>query len=328
MRIGQESGGAELPATEGPLISVVIPVYLNERSLRDLHSRLSTMTAGPHRFEFVFVHDGSPDKSWEVLEEIAADDPRVVLLRLSRNFGSNAAILAGLSVARGRAIGTLSADLQDPPETIPLLVAEWKRGAKVVLAARQSRQDPFLTRMFAGAFYWLFRRFAFSNMPTGGFDFFLVDRSVCDLINQTKDRNAYLMGLLLWFGFNPSIVHYDRQERATAYGQSAWTLGKKVKYFIDAFVGFSYTPLRFASWLGLMVAATGACYAVAILFLRVTQGFAVEGWASLMVAFLVVSGLQLFLMGVMGEYLWRTLDEARQRPRFIIDKMARRDTAD
>jgi dolichol-phosphate mannosyltransferase len=304
-------------------VSVVVPVYCNAASLPDLFERLTALAARAPEdsFEFLFVDDGSTDSSWEALRGLAAADARVKLVKLSRNFGSNQALLAGLAHAEGDAIATLAADLQDPPELLLEMLRHWKAGRRVVLAARRNRSDPGLTNSLADLFYLLFRRFAIPSMPRRGFDFFMIDKTVCELINRIQENNTYLMGLILWLGFDPVSVFYDRPARDQRYGDSRWTGRKKVKYFVDSFVAFSYAPLRAASLLGLGIAALGILYALLVIGLRVTRGFEVQGWASLMVALLVLSGVQLFVTGVLGEYLWRTLDETRKRPRFIVEEV-------
>jgi len=211
--------------------------------------------------------------------------------------------------------------LQDPPELIGDMLAEWRQGHKVVLAARQSRGDPLLTRLLANTFYALFRRFAISSMPKQGFDFFLIDRQVCNLIKGIQESNAYLMGIILWLGFEPAILYYHRQEREQRFGTSMWTLTKKLKYFIDAFVAISYVPVRAASLVGVGLSLLGLLYALALLVLWLFSGIAVVGWLSLMAVLLVVSGVQLLMTGILGEYLWRNLDETRRRPRFVIERI-------
>ena len=302
------------------LVSVVVPVYQNAGSLADLFARLRAVAAGlpAERLEFVFVDDGSRDGSFDILCGLAKGDARARVVKLSRNFGSGPAILAGLAEARGECMVALSADLQDPPELIPQMVERWRQGRKVVLAARRSRKDPLTTRLLADAFYRLFRRFALPNMPRHGFDFFLLDRSVRDLIAGIQENNAYLMGLILWMGFDPAVIEYDRAARPARYGPSAWGLGRRVKHFIDSFTAFSYFPLRAASVLGVVVAILGVLYAGLVVALRVVHGFPVEGWASIMVAVLLLSGVQMLMIGVLGEYLWRNLEETRRRPRFIV----------
>lgn len=305
------------------LISVVVPVYHNAASLADLAARLRAVaqSCAPAEFEFVFVEDGSGDESLAVLRDLSRDDPRVRVLKLSRNFGSNAALLAGLAAASGDAAVALGADLQDPPEMIPEMLRLWTEGRKVVLAARRSREDPWLTRALAAAFYALFRRFAIPTMPEGGFDSFLIDRRVRDLLVGIQENNAYLMGLILWLGFVPAVVRYDRARRDQRYGPSAWTFWGKVKHFVDSFVAFSYTPLRVVSLTGFVVVALAFAYAALVLYLSLFRGFPVSGWASLMLVLLLVSGIQILMLGVLGEYLWRNLEETRHRPRFIVESV-------
>jgi dolichol-phosphate mannosyltransferase len=218
-------------------------------------------------------------------------------------------------------VAAIAADLQDPPELLDEMLAHWRSGRKVVLAARASRDDPGLTALLADLFYAGFRRFAIASMPRRGFDFFLLDRRVCDLLAQFPETNTYLMGLILWLGFDPAVVHYHRSERKRQYGRSMWNLARKIKYFVDAFVAFSYAPVRIASVLGAALGLAGLGYAVVVVLERLLRDKVVEGWSSLMVVLLVTSGAQLMMTGVLGEYLWRNLEQARRRPRFIIDRV-------
>lgn len=305
------------------LVSIVVPVYNNALSLPDLVSRFQTLASknASFCFEFVFVDDGSVDNSFSVLVDLLKNESRIQVIKLSRNFGSNSAIMAGLSKARGDVVAAIAADLQDPPELITNMLDEWSLGHKVVLAARQSRDDEFLTTFLADAFYLFFRKFAIKTMPKHGFDFFLIDRQVCDLINAIQENNTYLMGLILWLGFTPRVIYYHRQAREKRYGRSMWTFAKKVKYFLDSFVAFSYFPVRAASVIGIVLSIAGLIYAAIVIFLRLTSSFDAAGWASLMIVVLLVSGVQMVMIGILGEYLWRNLDETRKRPRFIIDSI-------
>lgn len=302
-------------------VSIVVPVYHNAASLPTLLERFRELAArnASDTFEFVFVDDGSKDASYQVLQDLHATETRMRVLKLSRNFGSNAAIRAGLAAATGEVVVAIAADLQDPPELIDQMLTSWRNGRQVVLAARSGRDDPWLTSALANSFYSLFRRFAIPSMPKGGFDFFLLDRKVCDLLVAMKEANPYLMGQILWLGFDPEIVRYHRKEREKKYGRSMWTFFRKVKYFIDAFVSFSYAPVRLATILGFVVSFLGIFYAGFVIVERLLGDMPV-GWSSLMVVLLLVSGVQMIMIGILGEYLWRNLDQSRSRPLSIEEK--------
>ena len=300
------------------LLSVVVPVYGNAPTVGELADRLRTAvaTVDDLDLELIYVDDGSPDDSFAVLERLAAADPSVRLLRLSRNFGSNAAILAGLSQARGDAVCSIAADLQDPPELVPQLVARWRGGAEVVLAARRERDDPLLSRIFAGVFNRLFRRFVFNNFPRDGFDFVLLDRKVVDSLIAMPEKHSFLFGQIMWLGYQQAVVSYDRERRPA--GRSGWTLSRKIKYFIDAFTAFSYLPVRAASVTGFLLALLGFAYAAVVIYKRLAGDVPIPGFSALMVVILVASGTQLLVTGVIGEYLWRVLEEVRPRPPFVV----------
>ena len=300
------------------LVSIVVPVYFNAETLPALVARLRDVAAGLPAldFELLFVDDGSGDDSFGVLRREADADPRVRALRLSRNFGSNAAILAGLSHARGDCCVVIAADLQDPPELIPELVRNWQDGAEVVLAARRDRDDPFPSKLFAALFNRLFRKLVFPDFPPNGFDFLLVSGRVARLLVEMAERNSYIFGQVMWVGFERRVVYYDRAARAG--GQSRWTMTRKIKYFIDAFTAFSYVPVRAASALGVLLAVTGFLYAVVVAVFRLLGLIQEPGFSAVMVAVLILSGAQLVVTGLIGEYLWRVLEETRRRPAFVV----------
>jgi dolichol-phosphate mannosyltransferase len=263
------------------------------------------------------VDDGSSDRSFQFLEDLARKDSRVKVIKFSRNFGSHAACLAGLAKATGDACTFLSADLQDPPEMIAMLISEWAKGYEVVFGIREWGKES--SRLFPKIYYKAVRRFALKNMPETGTDVFLIDRKVVDTVVSIREKNTSIFGLILWSGFKQTIVTYRKGLRLK--GISKWTLGKKIKLFIDTFVSFSYIPLRLISVVGILLAFMGFLYAFFIVFNRLFFSVPVEGWASLKVVLLVVSGTQLVFLGILGEYLWRNFDETRKRPPFIIDRM-------
>jgi polyisoprenyl-phosphate glycosyltransferase len=305
-----------------PELSIVVPVFHNEENLPDLVPALERATRDLD-VEFVFVDDGSRDGSWAWMERWAEREPRVTAIKLSRNFGSFTACAAGLAHARGRAAVLISADLQDPPELIPEMVRLWRAGHEVVLAVRDRRIEPWHQRALAGAYYRLMRRWALRDMPVGGFDFCLIDRKVVDTVTRIEERNTSLMGLILWTGFRRAEVPYTR--RAREKGRSMWTLAKKLKYFADSLVAFSYTPIRLMQAAGASIAALGFLWAVVIVVLRLRGSIEIEGWSALMMVVLVLGGLQLLTLGVLGEYLWRTLDEVKRRPLYLVDRVVRGD---
>ncbi|HEY1435626.1 MAG TPA: glycosyltransferase family 2 protein [Thermoanaerobaculia bacterium] len=301
------------------LVSVVVPVYFNAESLPRLAERLRRVAAAAdHDLEVLFVDDGSGDASWDRIIEVTRAWPAARGVRLTRNFGSQMAIVAGLAEARGAAAAVLSADLQEPPELLPEMVAAWRRGAVAVLAVRRSRPEGLATRAAAGFYYRTLRRLAFSRMPEGGFDCFLIGRPAVDFLVEAREVHTSLPGLLLWGGFPTALVPYDRVAREQ--GESRWTFAKKLKYFLDAVISFSYAPLRWMSVAGAGLALLAFAYAVFLVGYKVVHGQPIQGWTSLMVAVAFFSGVQLLSLGVLGEYLWRTLDAARARKGYLVQE--------
>jgi dolichol-phosphate mannosyltransferase len=302
-------------------LSVVVAAFNEEGNLPLLHERLLALDWAALRMdpEFVYVDDHSRDGTPRVLAGLAARDPRVKVLRFSKNFGSHKAFTAGLENCTGDAAVILAADLQDPPETIPLLLAKWNEGARVVWAVRGDREgESLMTRLLSRAYYFLMRRFAEVRPPRKGADFLLVDRVVVDELRAAPEKHTSLLSLIQWMGFDQAEITYTKAARHS--GRSNWTFRKKVRLAMDSFVSFSYMPLRLASACGLLFAFSGFLYAAVIAIRAVSMGSPVQGWASLMCVLLIVSGVQLIMLGVLGEYLWRTFDEARGRPRYVIEK--------
>jgi len=297
------------------LISIIIPTYNEGENLPILYQSLQEVAkSSEYDFEFIFVDDGSSDKSFSILKDFSAKDSRVKAIRFSRNFGSHSACLAGLIHSEGDACSFISADLQDPPELIQQMINKWKEGFEVVIGVRKWEGKSI--RLFPKIYYSLVRRFALNNMPEMGTDVFLIDRKVADAITSIKEKNTSIFGLILWSGFNQTLIEYKKGLRHK--GVSKWTVGRKVKLFVDTFVSFSYFPIRIISLVGILFALLGFIYALFIVFNKIFWAVPVEGWSSLMVVLLVVSGIQMLMLGVLGEYLWRNFDESRKRPPFIV----------
>ena len=304
-----------------PLLSVVVAAFNEEGNLPRLYERLSAIDwpALGAELELVFVDDHSTDGTPALLRELAARDPRIRVLRFSKNFGSHKAFTAGLEHCTGDAAVILAADLQDPPETIPQLVEKWRAGARVVWAVRDRREgESALNLALARAYYFLMRRFAEVQPPQAGADFLLVDRQVLDVLKRSPEKHTSLLALIQWMGFGQEYITYAKAERHS--GRSKWTLRKKLKLSVDSFVSFSYFPMRLVSSCGFIFAFSGFVYAVVMAVRALAYGSPVQGWPALMCAVLITSGVQLIMLGVLGEYLWRAFDETRGRPRYIVEE--------
>src|SRR5688572_5751590 len=274
------------------LLSIIVPIYFNELNIPDTVPRLLALAPRlpGYRLEIVFVDDGSKDGSLDALRDAQRRNPDVItVVKLTRNFGSMAAIQAGFTVATGDCVGMVTADLQDPPELFLEMISHWERGCKAVFAVRSDREDSALQKAFAKGYYALMRRFALPDYPRGGFDFFLVDRQVVTEVNRTHEKNTNLMSLIFWMGHKPVMIPYVRQARTK--GKSRWTLSKKIKLFIDSFVAFSYAPIRFLSTLGLLVAASAFFYAAWVFYLWLAHGIPVKGYAPIVILLALTSGV-------------------------------------
>jgi dolichol-phosphate mannosyltransferase len=298
------------------LISVIIPIKDEEENIPSLYQRLHSLSLGiQHNFEFIFVDDGSTDRSYSILRDMALRDRRVKVIKFSRNFGSHAGCMAGLLFSNGDACVFISADMQEPPEVIKSFIEHWEKGYEVVIGCRE---DGSVNNIFSSVYYFFVKNYALGNIPTKGTDFFLIDKKVRNAISSMEEKNTSVFGLILWCGFRQIFLPYKREKRSK--GASKWTLGKKIKLFIDTFVSFSFFPIRMMSVMGIAVAFIGFVYAVIIIFNRFFLAHAIEGWSSLMVALLLVSGIQMLMLGMLGEYLWRNYDESRHRPSFIVSE--------
>jgi dolichol-phosphate mannosyltransferase len=311
----------------GPELSIVIPVFNEEAALPALVQRLRALFdhLAPLEAEIILVDDHSADRSQELLKEICRLDSRFRYARLARNCGSHVAILAGLARARGECSVFLAADLQDPPELILQMLDLWRGGHHVVWAVREERKGVSKTDLFlANTFYRLLNLLGEVNLPPRGSDFALLDRKVTDALLQSAGSNPSIGGEIARLGFSSVQLSYTKEKRAA--GGTKWTFRRKLKAFADAFVSFSYAPLRAMSYLGMLFSFLGFAYAFFVIFMRLMTRTPVQGWASLIVVILVLGGFQMMMLGVLGEYLWRTLEAARRRPIFFLEETS--DAAD
>lgn len=304
--------------------SIVIPVYYNEGSLKVIHEALveKVLKRNPgRRGEIIFVDDGSGDNSFGELMEIRNSCPDTCkVIKFVRNFGQLQAIMAGYRLARGQCIISISADLQDPPELInDMMDYHFSDGYHIVVGTRESRDESFFRRGTSGIFYSMMKKLSFENMPDKGFDYVLVSHTVKDLILENQEANAFFQGQILWTGYEVKFIPYKRQKRMI--GTSRWTFSKKIKYLIDGVLSYSYFPLRAMSVIGLIVALVGFIYAFIIFVGKLLGTVPVQGWAPLMIVILVLSGVQMLMLGIIGEYLWRTLDQVRKRQPYIIERI-------
>ncbi len=302
------------------LLSVIIPIYNERENILPLYEQLSLVAQGCRDtdFEFLFVDDGSTDNSAQIITRLRQNDRRIKLVQLSRNFGSHSACRAGLERAGGDLLMFLSADMQDPPDVIPRLIAREREGFDIVLAVRSQRADDWPTAAFANLYHRLMRRYALRGWPPGGTDVLLFTRQVRDVVAGWKARNTSLFAQIIWCGFRQATIRYSRQERRR--GTSKWSFQQKVKLLMDSFASFSMAPLRFFSYLGLVLMAGGLGSSVILVVRKVAMGLSNPVWAFWLVALSLFSAFQLLAVGLLGEYLWRVAEEVRGGPAYVIRK--------
>ena len=297
--------------------SVVLPVFNESENLPEVHRRLSVvMAALAEPYEIIYVDDGSRDESGTLLRTLQGSDPHVRVLRLSRNFGHQSAISAGIDHAVGDAVIVMDADLQDPPEAVPDLLAPWRQGHDVVYAIRQGRKENVLKRSAYGLFYRLLQQVANVEIPLDAGDFCVLDRRVADVLRQMPERNRFIRGIRSWVGFRQVGVPYNRAARFA--GQPKYSLLKLLRLAFDGFFSFSYVPLRLASLFGLFVSFLGFLLSVWTVYKRFTLPEFPSGFATIVVGMMFLGGIQLIALGVIGEYVGRIFDEVKQRPLYII----------
>jgi len=300
-------------------VVVVVP-FLNEaENLPALYERLrGALAAEPEQFELLFVDDGSSDGSAAWVAQRAAQDARVKLLRLSRNFGHQLAITAGMDHADGDAAVIMDADLQDPPEVVPGLLARWREGYEIVYAVRTSRSgESWLKRFLAATFYKTFRRMANVDVPLDAGDFRLVDRKVIDALQQVRELHRFVRGLTCWVGFSQTAVPYERAPRYA--GSTKYPVWKSMRLAWDAITSFSSTPLRWMTTIGLLVSLAGLAQAVRVVVDRLLYPESMErGWASVVAIMLFLGGVQLISLGLIGQYVGRIVEETKKRPLYFV----------
>ncbi len=301
-------------------LSVVVPVYNEGEGLLAFHARLARVMNGlGEKWEVVYVNDGSRDNSLAVLEGLRADDPACAIVNLSRNFGKEIAMTAGLDHARGAAVVMIDADLQDPPEVIPDLVAAWRQGWDMVYAQRRVREgETWLKRATADAFYRMMQRVGRVRLPRNTGDFRLMSRRVVDALLQLREHHRFMKGLFAWVGFPSVAVPYDRAPRFA--GQTSFDYWKLWNFALEGITSFTVMPLKVATYLGLVTALFAVVYGGQIIVRTLLFGNPVPGYPSLMAVVLFLGGAQLVTLGIIGEYLGRVFNETKGRPLYLVER--------
>lgn len=302
-------------------LSVVVPVFNEEENLPELYRRLTAVLGtAASSWEILFVDDGSRDRSWEIIRGLAEGDPHVRGLRFSRNFGHQMAFAAGLDHARGQAVVIMDADLQDPPELIPQLLAKHREGFEVVYAVRTARHgETFFKRLTAKLFYRLLARITSVHIPLDTGDFRLMGRRAVEAFRRLPERHRFTRGLVAWLGFPQTGVPYERAPRHA--GTTKYPLRKMLRFAVDAITSFSHVPLQLATWLGFIVSGFAFFYILVVIALKFA-GISWPGYTSIMAAILFLGGVQLVMVGLLGEYVGRIYDEVKHRPLYLVAEEA------
>lgn len=298
--------------------SLVVPVYNEAPNVGPFYERVARVMQGlGEPYEIIFVNDGSQDDTLERILALAGEDPRVKVIDLSRNFGKEIALTAGIDYATGEAVIPIDADLQDPPELIPELVAKWREGYDVVYATRREREgEGWLKRATAHLFYRVVEKIAPIKIPRDTGDFRLMSRPVVEALKRLRERNRFMKGLFTWVGFKQTAVYYRRERRHA--GKTKWNYWKLWNFALEGITSFSYLPLQFATYFGLTVALFAFIYALFIVIRTLLFGRDVPGYPSLITVILFLGGVQLFAIGILGEYIGRIYSEVKQRPLYIV----------
>lgn len=304
--------------TKRIVCSVVVPVYNEEAVVEESYKRLKyVMDQIGEPYEIIFVNDGSRDKTATIIDEICDKDQNIKFLDFSRNFGHQIAITAGMDYSEGQAIVVIDGDLQDPPEVIPSMLEKWREGYDVVYGKRIERKgDSFFKKLTAACFYRVLRKMTDVDIPVDTGDFRLIDRKVCDALKQVNERNRYIRGIISWLGFKQTGVEFKRDKRFA--GETKYPLKKMLKFAFDAMASFSYKPLKLASYMGILLSFFSFIYLLVVILQKLFTDNTVPGWASTLAVSLFFNGIVLMMLGIIGGYIGRIYDEAKDRPLYIV----------
>ena len=303
------------------LVTILVPAYNEQEVLHMLYERLKNImdNLSSYRFEVLLVNDGSKDNTLAVMKELRNIDNRICYLNLSRNFGKETAMIAGLDYAKGDCVIIIDADLQDPPELIPDMLKFWEEGYDDVYAKRKSRKgESFLKKFTSKMYYKMLQSVTNIEIQKDTGDFRLLDRRCVEALKSIRESQRYTKGLFSWIGYNKKEILFDRDPRAA--GKTKWNYGKLINLSIDGLTSFTTTPLRFAAVMGILVSLAGFIYMLAIIIKTIIYGIDVPGYSSTMVVILFLGGIQLIFLGVIGEYLGRTFNESKRRPIYFVER--------
>jgi dolichol-phosphate mannosyltransferase len=299
--------------------TVIIPVYNEELVITECHKQLqAVMDTTGESYELLFVNDGSKDKSVSILKELMKKDPHVKLIDFTRNFGHQIAISAGMDFAAGKAVIVIDADLQDPPKVILEMIKKWKEGYDVVYGKRAKREgETVFKKLTAALFYRFLKRMTNVAIPVDVGDFRLIDQKVCEAMRRIHERNRFIRGLISWLGFKQTDVEYVREKRFA--GKTKYPLSKMIRFALDAITGFSYKPLKLATFFGSLASLAGFVYLCYVIYQALFTKETIHGWASSVSLILIFNGIVLLILGIIGEYIGRIYDESKNRPLYVIN---------
>lgn len=302
------------------LISIITPFFNEEDSIKNYFVRLEKILneIDEIEVEFIAIDDGSYDNTFQILQQLATTKKNLKVIKLSRNFGKDIALTAGIEHAKGDAAIPIDADLQDLPEIIPQMIKEWRNGYRVVLAERIDRQDPFLKKLTAKIFYKLAAKIMDHSLPQNVGDFRLIDKKVLNDIKKLQEKTRFMRGIFSWVGYKTTTIRYKRSSRET--GSTKYNYASMIKYACDGFFSFSTFPIRLITYFGLLISFCSFCYGILIILQKIFSDHLVPGYASIMCVVLFVSGINFIFIGIIGEYVGRIFNEVKNRPLYIVEE--------